>query len=244
MIEIAGNDSTVLSPGSPTRSFTRRTFPAIMLLLFVMSALAIAVLLNITGAQDRRAREQSLFFAQRAIEGIRKGIGRDLSDYSKWSDAYRHLHASVDKEWAYDQENVGSSVFSLYGYQAVFVISPTGQTVYSVIDGQMSEVDADTWLAGDLRALLKKPAPRKITRKWWSRCSITEDALAFVAASAITVGTDSSVPEIPGPPSLMLFVKVLIPELWKTRRGTSPCPMPISPGHRAQPIPPSCSSTS
>lgn len=61
MIEIAGNDSTVLSPGSPTRSFTRRTFPAIMLLLFVMSALAIAVLLNITGAQDRRAREQSLF---------------------------------------------------------------------------------------------------------------------------------------------------------------------------------------
>ncbi len=45
-----------------------------MLLLFVMSALAIAVLLNITGDQDRRAREQSLFFAQRAIEGIRKGI--------------------------------------------------------------------------------------------------------------------------------------------------------------------------
>nr|BFE96515.1 hypothetical protein GCM10020185_70510 [Pseudomonas brassicacearum subsp. brassicacearum] len=38
-----------------------------------------------------------------------------------------------------------------------------------------------------------------------------EDAPAFVAASAITVGTDSSVPEIPGPPSLMLFVKVLDP---------------------------------
>ncbi|WVV47034.1 hypothetical protein THH46_18200 [Pseudomonas sp. NA13] len=44
-----------------------------MLLLFVMSALAIAVLLNITGAQDRRAREQSLFFAQRAIEGSARG---------------------------------------------------------------------------------------------------------------------------------------------------------------------------
>ncbi|XVN15909.1 hypothetical protein QZH46_08520 [Pseudomonas corrugata] len=61
MTEDAGNDSTDLSPGKPTRSFTRRTFPAIMLLLFVMSALAIAVLLNITGAQDKRAREQSLF---------------------------------------------------------------------------------------------------------------------------------------------------------------------------------------
>ncbi len=211
MIEIAGNDSTVLSPGSPTRSFTRRTFPAIMLLLFVMSALAIAVLLNITGAQDRRAREQSLFFAQRAIEGIRKGIGRDLSDYSKWSDAYRHLHASVDKEWAYDQENVGSSVFSLYGYQAVFVISPTGQTVYSVIDGQMSEVDADTWLAGDLRALLKKASAAENHEEVVVEMLHHEDAPAFVAASAITVGTDSSVPEIPGPPSLMLFVKVLDP---------------------------------
>ncbi|WVV47035.1 PAS domain S-box protein [Pseudomonas sp. NA13] len=38
-----------------------------------------------------------------------------------------------------------------------------------------------------------------------------EDAPAFVAASAITIGTDNSVPEIPGPPSLMLFVKVLDP---------------------------------
>lgn len=172
-----------------------------MLLLFVMSALAIAVLLNITGAQDRRAREQSLFFAQRAIEGIRKGIGRDLSDYSKWSDAYRHLHASVDKEWAYDQENVGSSVFSLYGYQAVFVISPTGQTVYSVIDGQMSEVDADTWLAGDLRALLKKPAPRKITRKWWSRCSITRTPLRLSPRPPSPSARTAACPKSPARPA-------------------------------------------
>lgn len=182
-----------------------------MLLLFVMSALAIAVLLNITGVQDRRAREQSLFFAQRAVEGIRKGIGRDLSDYSKWSDAYRHLHVRVDKEWAYDQENVGSSVYSLYGYQAVFVISPTGQTVYSVIDGQMSEVNADTWLTGDLRALLKKAAAAQNHDEVVVEMLHHEDAPAYVAASAITIGTDSSVPEIPGPPSLMLFVKVLDP---------------------------------
>ncbi len=127
----------------------------------------------------------------------------------------------------------------------MFVISPTGQTVYSVIDGQMSEVDADTWLAGDLRALLKKASAAENHEEVVVEMLHHEDAPAFVAASAITVGTDSSVPEIPGPPSLMLFVKVaLIPEPWKTWRGTSPCPMPISPGHRAQPIRPSCSSTS
>ncbi|WP_413770018.1 hypothetical protein, partial [Vibrio vulnificus] len=32
---------------------------------------------------------------------------------------------------------------------------------------------------------------------------------AFVAISAITTGTDNSVAQIPGPPSLLLFVKVL-----------------------------------
>ncbi|MDU9040025.1 EAL domain-containing protein [Pseudomonas corrugata] len=211
MTEDAGNDSTDLSPGKPTRSFTRRTFPAIMLLLFVMSALAIAVLLNITGAQDKRAREQSLFFAQRAIDGIRTGIGRDLSDYSKWSDAYRHLHVTVDKAWAYDQENIGSSVYSLYGYQAVFVISPTGKTVYSVINGEMSDAEAGTWLTGDLQGLGKTASASENRDEVIVKLLHHEGAPAFVAASAITTGTDNSVPEIPGPPSLLLFVKVLDP---------------------------------
>lgn len=209
MIENAGNGSSVISRERPTRSFTRRTFPAIMLLLFIMSALAIAVLLNVTQTQDQQAREQSLFFAQRAIEGIRTGIGRDLSDYSKWSDAYRHLHVKVDKDWAYEQENVGSSVFSLYGYQAVFVISPTGKTVYSVIDGEMSQVAADTWLTGDLRALASKASAAENRDEVIVELLHHEDAPAFVAASAITTGTDNSVAEIPGPPSLLLFVKVL-----------------------------------
>ncbi|EJL03162.1 sensory box domain/GGDEF domain/EAL domain protein [Pseudomonas fluorescens Q2-87] len=211
MIEDTGNDSTVLTPGSSTRSFTRRTLPAIMFLLFAMSALAIAVLLNITQAQDQRAREQSLFFAQRAIDGIRTGIGRDLNDYSKWSDAYRHLHVKVDKTWAYDEENVGSSVYSLYGYQAVFVISPAGKTVYSVIDGQMSDTDAGTWLAGDLKALRKKASTPDKRDEVIVELLHHGDAPAFVAASAISTGTDNSVREIPGPPSLMLFVKVLDP---------------------------------
>ncbi|MDO7898805.1 bifunctional diguanylate cyclase/phosphodiesterase [Pseudomonas citrulli] len=209
MTEDAGNDSPVLSPGSPSRSFTRRTFPAIMLVLFFMSALAIAMLLNITATQDQRAREQSLFFAQRAIEGIRTGIGRDLSDYSKWSDAYRHLHVELDKAWAYDQENVGSSVFSLYGYQAVFVISPTGKTVYSVIDGQLSDITADAWLTGNLRALAKKASAANNRDQVIVEMLHHDGAPAFVATSAITTGTDNSVAEIPGPPSLMLFVKVL-----------------------------------
>lgn len=211
MTEDAGNHSTHFSPGLPTRSFTRRTFPAIMLLLFVMSALAIGVLLNITQNQDERAREQSLFFAQRAIEGIRTGIGRDLSDYSKWSDAYRHLHVTVDKDWAYDQENIGSSVYSLYGYQAVFVVSPSGKTVYSVIEGQMAEVDAHAWLTGDLQGLAKLASTPENRDEVIVKLLHHNGAPAFVAASAITTGTDNSVPEIPGPPSLLLFVKVLDP---------------------------------
>lgn len=102
-------------------------------------------------------------------------------------------------------------MFSLYGYQAVFVISPTGKTVYSVIDGQMSEVDADTWLTGDLRALRNKASTAENHDEVVVELLHRDDAPAFVAVSAITTGTDNSVAQIPGPPSLMLFVKVLDP---------------------------------
>lgn len=204
-----GNPFTVVSPGLPSRSFTRRTLPAILLVLFAMSALAIAVLINVTRAQDEQARDKSLFFAHRAVEGMRTDIGRDLSDYSKWSDAYRHLHMSVDQDWAYDQENIGSSVFDLYGYQGVFVISATGRTVYSVIDGQLSAVDAREWLTGDLGALVRKARHPENHDDVIVQMLHHNGAPAFVAASAITTGTDNSVPQTPGPASLLLFVNVL-----------------------------------
>ncbi|WVV49503.1 hypothetical protein THH46_18205 [Pseudomonas sp. NA13] len=111
------------------------------------------------------------------------------------------MHVDMDKEWAYDQENVGSSVFSLYGYQAVFVISPTGQTVYSVIDGQMSEVDADTWLAGDLRALRKKPVPRKTTTKSSSRCSITRTPRRLSPRPPSPLARTTACPKSPARPA-------------------------------------------
>ncbi|XVN20001.1 CHASE4 domain-containing protein [Pseudomonas corrugata] len=118
---------------------------------------------------------------------------------------------TVDKAWAYDQENIGSSVYSLYGYQAVFVISPTGKTVYSVINGEMSDAEAGTWLTGDLQGLGKTASASENRDEVIVKLLHHEGAPAFVAASAITTGTDNSVPEIPGPPSLLLFVKVLDP---------------------------------
>ncbi len=191
------------------RTFTRHTLPAIVLLLLVLSMLAIGLLLSVTHEQDRDAREQNLFFAQKAVDGVRVNIQRDLSDYAKWSDAYRHLHVSVDPEWAYDQENVGSSVFQLYGYQAVMVIAPDDRTVYSVLNGKIAQLDARTWLQGDLHSLLEWARAAEHREETGVRLMHSDGAPAFVSAAAITTGTDGSVEEVPGPPSVMLFIKVL-----------------------------------
>lgn len=191
------------------RTFTRHTLPAIVLLLVVLSMLAIGLLLSVTHEQDRSAREQNLFFAQKAVEGVRVNIQRDLSDYAKWSDAYRDLHVSVDPAWAYNQENVGSSVFQLYGYQAVMVIGPDDRTVYSVLNGKIAQLDARTWLQGDLASLLAWARAAEHREDTGVRLMHSDGAPAFVSAAAITTGTDGSVAEVAGPPSVMLFIKVL-----------------------------------
>ncbi|MGH8354943.1 MAG: CHASE4 domain-containing protein, partial [Pseudomonas sp.] len=136
-------DSKALQQGSPrfSAAFNRRTLLAIAGLLVTAIVITAIALVQIARNQDRQARAQSLFFANKAIEARKQNMALTIGDYAFWGDAYQHLHARVDLNWAYTRQNVGPSLYQDFAYEGVFVVAPDGKTRYSVIEGQLHTLE-------------------------------------------------------------------------------------------------------
>ena len=83
------------------------------------------LLYGIAEQQDRQAAEQSVRAVSRSLKAREEIIVKTLKDYAAWGAAYQHLHAAFDFDWAYNQENVGATLFKSYGYDDIFLIDPT-----------------------------------------------------------------------------------------------------------------------
>ncbi|TVP51165.1 MAG: EAL domain-containing protein [Halomonas sp.] len=128
-----------------------RTFIYVIFSLFLTAGLTLVYL---SLSLDASQVEHSEADAVRALESRQDKIGTALADYAFWTDAYNYTHESVDTEWAFERDNIGSSLFSTYGLDGVFIVGPTGATRYAIVDGELSDVAARDWVAGDLLALL------------------------------------------------------------------------------------------
>lgn len=191
--------------------FARKTLARIASLLVLAFILMAIFLVKIALGQNELALEQSAFYAQKALKARQDSQLRSISDYAFWGDAYEHLHAQVDIEWAYTRRNLGPSLFEDFGYEGVFVIGPSNQTAYAVINGRLVQTPAQRWLQGDVLALIER------ARRLAGESSPTIGTFrvsgqpALVAAAAFTQGGDPMVPEVPGAPSVLLFVDTLTP---------------------------------
>ncbi|TWI53371.1 PAS domain S-box-containing protein/diguanylate cyclase (GGDEF)-like protein [Pseudomonas duriflava] len=194
---------------SLSTTFTRRTFPAITLLLFMMFTLACGILVYDARKQDKQASADARYAAERLLENLRARIVADISDYAKWGDAYTHLHVTVDPVWAYTQENLGSSIYELYGYQGILVVNPAGQTPYALYEGELAPLNAHEWIQGDLPGLLAEAQKLENKEHVINRMLAVNGYPALVSAAAITIGKDPTTKELPGPPSVLLFVTIL-----------------------------------
>ncbi len=54
------------------------------------------------------------------------------------------------------RKNLGASLYTKFGYDGVFVISPTGATPYSVVDGQLQTISLERALGFNPINALKK----------------------------------------------------------------------------------------
>nr|WP_314585035.1 EAL domain-containing protein [uncultured Pseudomonas sp.] len=191
-----------------SRQLILRLFPAICALLLLIG-LGGCLLVKNALSQDLDVQQRSRTFISRTLDQVRNEVGRNIINYAKWGEAYKHLHLSVDKAWADDQRNVGSIPYELYGYNGVLVINAQDRTVYAVIDGKPSMMQASDWLEGDLNALIDEARQSTQENDGVVRALQVAGKPALVAAATISPGWDPMIQQIPGPASVMMFVSVL-----------------------------------
>ncbi|WP_433885115.1 bifunctional diguanylate cyclase/phosphodiesterase [Pseudomonas vranovensis] len=196
---------------------TRKLIAAIAALFALACLIALGALFNIATTLNANEREKSSFYAHKALDQRLESSRQFLSSYAVWNAAYEHLNASPDLHWAYDEKNVGDSLYSASGYEGVFVVDDQ-TTKYALFKGQLSKAPASTYIENPLGPIIAKA--RKVAAE---RQQITEHVLfngwpAVLVAAAIR--PDDEVLSIdPQTTSVMLFVDQLTPEKL-TRLGT------------------------
>ena len=200
----------VTSASHLSRQFTRRTLPAIVALLVVASLLALFSLVKIARELDAQALQKSEFFAAKAIENRREALARSIVDYAFWGDAYRHLVGDIDLDWAYQRQNLGSTLYPDFGYEGVLVIDDAQQTRYAVVEGELAQTDARLWLQGGLTQLLEQAQSASEDDQGAVALLLADGEPAMVAAALISPGGDPSV-SLREESALLLFVDRLTP---------------------------------
>ncbi|WP_296187115.1 bifunctional diguanylate cyclase/phosphodiesterase [Pseudomonas sp. UBA1879] len=193
-----------------SRQLILRLFPAICALLLLIGLSGYLLVQNALN-QDRDVQQRSRTFISRTLDQVRNEVARNIINYAKWGEAYKHLHMTVDKTWADEQRNVGPIPYELYGYNGVLVIDAKDQTRYAVIDGKPSMMQASDWLEGDLSALVADTRLSTQENDGLVRAFKVGGVPALVAAATISPASDPMIEPVPGPMSVMMFVTILDP---------------------------------
>lgn len=179
-------------------------------LIFLSFMVALVTLCFIASDLNQQNTRQNHLLLEKALLTRQEVMQFHLSDNAEWGEAYENLHRTVNKEWAWTRQNLGESLFETFAYEGVFVISPQGETVYSVIDGKPQPRSFNAWLGRDLLPILQQLLQNS-DGKALSRFVVANHQLVLITASWITTGGDNSVQPVAGPPSLMIFADRLTP---------------------------------
>ncbi|WP_342655392.1 EAL domain-containing protein [Pseudomonas sp. F3-2] len=158
---------------------------------------------------DQTEEAESAFYTEKAVRALEKSISATVKDYAFWGDAYKHLHLTVDTDWAYVRQNVGPTLYADFGFQGVFVVNDADRTVYSVINGELKSSDASSWLKQSLAGVLSKARAGAEAETPTTTFVNIGGHPALVGAAAITPGTDPAVEADDRTPSVLLFIDVL-----------------------------------
>ncbi len=190
-------------------SLARTSLFNFMALLAVVFAAAAYSLLYIAHDLDRTEQAESAFHTRKAIQSMEKAMRVTVKDYAFWSDAYKHLHVQVDKDWAFERGNIGPTLFHDFGFQGLFVVNDANRTVYTVVEGELQTFELSEWLDQPLTQLLEQARAGVDNETPVSTFINVRGSPALVAAAAITPGTDPTVVADGRPASVLVFVDIL-----------------------------------
>ena len=186
---------------------TRRSLRTLTSLLFGVLFLSVLMVLVIAHRQNNEAIQQDVNLMRQAWQQQQEQMIIDVRDYANWGEGWKNLHLTVNKVWAWDEENFGPGLYQEYHYDGVFIIDGAGNTRYAVVDGKLSETTLESWIGGQSQLLLA--AARNQAATGVSRNVMIGDNPALLAAAPITPGKVPDLPTIVGPPSVMVFISIL-----------------------------------
>ncbi|WP_193040630.1 CHASE4 domain-containing protein, partial [Pseudomonas sp. K2] len=183
-------------------------FQCVALLACVFAAASYS-LVYLAQELNRFEDSESAFYTRKAVQSLEKSQRLTVKDYAFWGDAYKHLHVSVDTDWAYTRENVGPTLFHDFGFQGVFVVDDLDRTVYALVEGKLQPIELTEWLDQPVAALLEQARAGAATDTPVTTFINVRGNPTLVAAAAITPGTDPSVIADDRKASVLLFINIL-----------------------------------
>ncbi|MFA5979369.1 MAG: EAL domain-containing protein [Pseudomonas sp.] len=183
-------------------------FQCVALLACVFAAASYS-LVYLAQELNRFEDSESAFYTRKAVQSLEKSQRLTVKDYAFWGDAYKHLHVSVDTDWAYTRENVGPTLFHDFGFQGVFVVNDLDRTVYALVEGKLQPIELTEWLDQPVAALLEQARAGAATDTPVTTFINVRGNPTLVAAAAITPGTDPSVIADDRKASVLLFINIL-----------------------------------
>ncbi|MFY0729847.1 bifunctional diguanylate cyclase/phosphodiesterase [Pseudomonas sp. NFX15] len=178
-------------------------------LLGIVFILATGLLVFVAKNLDSNEESESAFYAQKAVHTLEKNLRSTIKDYAFWGDGYQHLHKTVDTDWAFTRQNLGPTLYSDFGFTGLFVVNAVDRTVYSVVRGELTTVEAASWLGKPIDALLTQARRGADSEAVVTTFLNVHGIPTIVAAAALTPGADPTVQPDKGPLSVLLFVEVL-----------------------------------
>ncbi|WP_130906473.1 MULTISPECIES: EAL domain-containing protein [unclassified Pseudomonas] len=206
------NDLPTISCSPTNRSsvaLTRASLFKFVGLLAGVFLLACGSLVYLAQKLDGAEEVKSAFYTRKAVQSLENSLRSTVKDYAFWGDAYKHLHTEVDTDWAYVRQNIGTTLYTDFGFRGLFVVNDLNRTVYSVVDGEKVSVEAEQWLEQSIDAILDKAREGAESETPTTTFVNIGGIPALIAAAAITPGTDPTVKTDDRSASVLIFVDPL-----------------------------------
>ncbi|MFJ4156068.1 EAL domain-containing protein [Pseudomonas sp. NPDC089752] len=197
-----------LTPASPTPRLPIRPLISGFCAVFGLACLVtLGALFNIAASLDQQERQRSAFHANQALQQRLQAARQFLSSYAVWDAAYEHLAGKVDWQWAYQEKNVGESLYSASGYEGVFVVDDQ-RTTYALFKGNPTESDAGSFIDAPLPTIIAQARGAASAREQVTRFVLFNGWPAVLSAAAVRPDRDVTAGEVSQAP-VMLFVDQL-----------------------------------
>lgn len=202
------DDHSAPLQASNTHHIMKQTVTLMLLLMGFIFFIALFALINTESDLERSNHLQTRQLLTKALDNHEAKLRLHLADSADRNDAWGNLHSQITQHLAWDAHNSGASLYTRFGYDGAFIVSPQGITHYSVVEGKRTLTPVESWLDGQLLSELNS-ALNVSGGNAVSRLARVNGQPALVAAAWITPEDKPA----DGPShTVMIFVDTLTPQ--------------------------------